>query len=105
MYMSQSQLSEQQGAYEKLGSTVFGDAGFGFMPAFMDLDNEETHLAAFENGMPSVVHILDGLPDYWISERDEQGKAVSLRTGVIAGFMRNGSFYTLSEILNTLRDS
>ncbi|MCW9012747.1 MAG: hypothetical protein OQL06_03115 [Gammaproteobacteria bacterium] len=105
MYMSQSQLAEQQGAYDQMSSTIFGAAGFGFMPAFMDLHNKETHLAAYEDGMPSVVHILDGLPDYWISERDELGKAVSLKSGVIAGFMRNGCFYTLNEIINDLRDA
>ena len=105
MYMSQSQLAEQRGVYDKLGGSVFRDASFGFMPAFMDLKNREIHLSAYADGMPSVIHIFDGLPGHWVEEWDDQGKAVALKSTVIAGFMRNGSFYTLKEIVNSLRDA
>jgi hypothetical protein len=102
--MSQSQVAQQQSAYAQLGGAVFGDASFGFMPAFKNLHNDEVHLCAYDNGELSVVHVLDGLPAYWVEEWGADGRPVNLCPGVIAGFMRFGYFYTLSEITHELRD-
>ena len=84
---------------------VFGDVSFGFMPVFMDVHTRETHLASYRDGQPAVVHVLDGLPYKWVDEWGSDGRPVSLKTGVIAGFMRGGVFYTLSDIMNGLCDA
>lgn len=105
MSMSQSQVEQQQSVYEKSGGAVFRDASFGFMPAFLDLKTCETHLSAYKNGQPAVIHILDGLPGHWISEWGTDGRAVALKSSVIAGFMRSSRFYTFNEIMHQLRDS
>ena len=105
MYLSHSQLVEQRGAYEQLGGAVFREASFGFMPAFKDLVTQEVHLSAYEDGEPAVVHILDGLPAKWVAEWGQDGRAVSLKSGVIAGYMRSGEFYTLNEIMNEQEDA
>lgn len=84
---------------------VFGDASFGFMPVFMDVHTRETHLASYRDGQPAVVHVLDGLPHKWVEEWGSDGLPVSLKPGVIAGFMRGGVFYTLSDIMNGLCDA
>ena len=104
MFMSQSQVARQQGAYAQLGGAVFGDASFGFMPAFKNLYNDEVHLCAYASGELSVVHVLDGLPAYWVAEWGADGRPINLKPGVIAGFMRFDDFYTLSEITHELRD-
>lgn len=91
--------------YRQPGHSIFNDASFGFMPAFMDIHTQETHLASYENGEPAAIHILDGLPHKWVSDWDEQGRAQALQLGVIAGFMRAGVFYSLSEIMNKLCDA
>ncbi|HEY9050592.1 MAG TPA: hypothetical protein VIQ03_03550 [Gammaproteobacteria bacterium] len=90
---------------ENPSRAVFGDASFGFMPVFMDVHTRETHLASYRDGQPAVVHVLDGLPYKWVEEWGSDGRPVSLKPGVIAGFMRGGVFYTLSNILNGLRDA
>ena len=105
MFMSQSQVAQQQGAYAQLGGALFTDASFGFMPAFKNLNNDEVHLCAYDSGELSVVHVLDGLPAYWVAEWGADGRPVNLKAGVIAGFIRFGCFYTLSEITNELRDA
>jgi len=105
MSMSQSQVEQQQGMYDRMGGAVFHDASFGFMPAFLDLKTRETHLSAYKDGEPAVIHILDGLPGHWISEWGTDGRAVALKSSVIAGFMRNCRFYTINEIMHQLRDS
>jgi hypothetical protein len=105
MHMSQTPQARPADVYNHSRGAVFSDASFGFMPAFMDIHNLEVHLSAYKDGNPAVVHILEGLPASWVSEWGHDGQAVALKTGVIAGFMRNGRFYTISEILNDLRDS
>lgn len=87
------------------GSGVFSDTCFGFMPAFRNIHNKETHLSVYDGGHPSVVHLLDGLPDKWIDEKSGDGRPVSLKAGIIAGFMRQGRFYTLREIMQDLCDA
>jgi len=103
--MTQQQAVEQQGAYYKFNGAVFSDVSFGLMPAFKNIKTEQIHLSTDMHGQLSVMHILDGLPDYWVKEKDEKGRAITLKSEIIAGFMRNADFYTLSEIIQNVRDS
>ncbi len=105
MYMSFHEAVEQQDVYHPFNGMVFSDISFGFMPAFKNLKDQSIHLSIDRNGELSVMHLLDGLPDYWIKEKDEMGVAQSLKSEIIAGFMRNSIFYTLSEIVNDIHDS
>jgi len=105
MYMSHHQAVVQQGVYNQFNGVVFSDISFGFMPAFKNLKTQQLHLSKDQNGELSVMHLFDGLPESWIQEKDGQGIALSLKSEIIAGFMRNAEFYTLSEILNDIRDS
>lgn len=103
---STSKSHVQQLAYDAhTGGAIFNAAGFGFMPVFKDIHTNETHLSSYKNGEPSAVHILDGLPDYWVAEWGQDGRATALMPGVIAGFMRSGRFYTLNEIISDLCDA
>ncbi len=103
--MSHHQVVEQQGVYHQFNGVVFSDISFGFMPAFKNLNDQQIHLSRDQNGDLSVMHLFDGLPDLWIKEKDAQGKALALKSEIIAGFMRNAQFYTLSEIINNIKDS
>ena len=87
------------------GRAVYTEASFGFMPAFMQMSTRETHLASYCDGKPAVVHVLDGVPHYWVEVWGRDGRALSLKAGIVAGYMRAGHFYTLHDILNRLRDS
>jgi len=105
MYMTHHQAVKQQGVYHQFNGLVFSDISFGFMPAFKNLKDQQIHLSVDQNGELSVMHLFDGLPECWIKEKDDQGVALTLNNDVIAGFMRNARFYTLSEIVNDIIDS
>jgi len=105
MYMSHQQAIKQQGIYHQFNGAVFSDVSFGFMPAFKSLKDERVHLSTDSHGKLSVMHLFDGLPDHWVQERDEKGKALCLKSDVIAGFMRDARFYTLSDIMHNIIDS
>lgn len=73
--------------------------GFGMLPAFREPVSGETHLATNRDGTPAPAHLLEGLPEAWVEERDDHGQVVSLKPGIIAGFLRNGRFYSCLELL------
>lgn len=105
MLISNQQALQQKGSYRQFNGAVFSDVSFGFIPAFKNLQDEQVHLSMDRNGELSLMHIFDSLPHEWVKEWDEKGSAVSLQPTVIAGFMRNSEFFTLSELMGCLRDS
>ena len=70
----------------------------GFIPAFQDAETGETHLSLTAEGSPAPIHLLEGLPTRWILERDPRGRVSTVKAGIVAGFMRNGRFYTRQEL-------
>ncbi len=81
------------------------DLAFGFMPAFQDPLTGETHLSVYRDGHVAVVHLFDGVPEHWIDERDERGRAVSLKDGIVAGFIRNAAFFTPGDLAEMQLDA
>ena len=105
MYMSHHQAVQQHGAYYQFNGPVFSDISFGFMPAFKNIKDQRVHLSTDVHGELAVMHLFDGLPACWVQDKDEHGRALSLKSEIVAGFMRNAEFYTLSEIINSVKDS
>jgi hypothetical protein len=69
----------------------------GFVAAFRDEESGTVALARFEDGTPAPVHLLDGLPEDWVLERDDTGRVKSIKPSVVGGFVRQGRFYTRQE--------
>jgi hypothetical protein len=106
MHISQSTRSWiTSPAYREIPEMTAGAAVLGFLPAFQDLTTEETHLSVNEDGSLAAVHLLDNLPDHWVVERDDQGRITALKEGIIAGFMRQGQFYTRVQLSRLPWDS
>ena len=94
-------------AYPQLGPGSAGlhCATFGFLPAFRDLDSGETHLSTNDDGSLAPIHLIDALPEEWVIERDELGRSTALKETIIAGFVRDGRFYTYAEVHGRLLDA
>lgn len=70
----------------------------GFLPAFRHLETGEVRLCQTRDGGLSPIHLLDGLPDHWIMERDTKGRACALVDAVEPGFLRGIAFWTLGDL-------
>jgi hypothetical protein len=77
----------------------------GFRPAFYDMETGEVHPSCFANGLPAPMHILDGLPPELVLARLDSGRVLAARTGVVAGFMRHGHFYTRAQAALASRET
>lgn len=69
----------------------------GFRPAFHDTHTGSTYLSRFSNGQPAPFHLLEGLPDTLVAARSSTGTATAVKATVVAGFLRDGCFYTREQ--------
>jgi len=90
-------LKRQNQAFAGTGGVSEENHSSGFRPAFHDLASGRTALARFADGRPAPMHLLDGLPEEWVVQRDTSGRISAIKNTVIAGFVRNGMFYTREE--------
>jgi hypothetical protein len=68
--------------------------GAGFLPGFHDTETGRTYIACHADGRPAPMHLLEGLPEHLVTERNPSGKATAVCPSVVAGFIRNDVFYS-----------
>lgn len=68
-----------------------------FEPAFRDEDTGRVELSRYADGAPAPMHLIDGLPAEWICCRDPRGRPAALKSSIVAGFVRDGRFYTREQ--------
>ena len=96
-------ILRQQNRHQRLGGRSQENRSIGFRPAFQDLSTGHTYLSRFADGSPAPFHMLDGLPDSLITQRDGDRHVAALRASVIAGFVRNQRFYTRGQAADATR--
>ncbi len=85
--------------HERISDIDITEYCYGFIPAFRDLDNDETHISVNGAGLICHYHSMDNLPIEWVEKWDEDGYPLCLKPSVIAGYMRDGRFYTLFDLV------
>ncbi len=68
-----------------------------FVPGFLDQETGSVYVSCRDDGTPCLVHILDGLPEHLVVERNACGKVSSIKGSIVAGFLRDGRFYTREQ--------
>lgn len=101
--MTNKVLREENLAYIGTGGISQENYKSGFFPAFYDLVTGRGYFSRFANGSLAPIHILDGLPEEWIIKRDKSGKVCTVKDSVIAGFIRDGYFYTREQAAQYFR--
>ena len=90
-------LQLQNALYQGTGGVSANYRAAGFAPAYRNEATGETVISRFASGIPAPVHVLEGLPEQWVTQRGADGCVCRISTSVIAGFMRDGIFYTREE--------
>ncbi|MEH6579758.1 MAG: hypothetical protein V7731_22100 [Amphritea sp.] len=99
MYSRQQapRLVEENRQFAESGGVSEGNAQACFVPAFQDAGTGQVELSRLQDGRLAPCHILDGLPEEWILQRDLKGRVVEIKSTVISGFVRLGLFFTRRE--------
>lgn len=95
--MTVEHMVSENRAFEGTGGVSGHNREHGFVPAFRDSLTGIVYASRNPDGTPAICHRLDGLPDELAAERDESGRIISVRPSVVAGFERNGRFYTREQ--------
>lgn len=90
-------LREENETYAGTGGVSENNGQARFLPAFRDEVTGRVEMARMEDGRTAPMHLLCCLPDEWVTERDDSGRITGLKDTVIAGFVRDGAFYTREE--------
>lgn len=69
-------------------------AAMGFRHAFFDYSTCAIYLSTDRMGRPANCHTLEGLPDGVVARAWITGRVASVKATLVAGFERNGMFYT-----------
>ena len=86
------------------GGCSQNNSSLGFRPAFFDYANHTIYPSRFRDGRLAPFHILDGLPEQAVAIRAEDGRVVAAKATIIAGFERDGFFYTRTAAAKAARD-
>ena len=95
--MTNETLRRENLAFVGTGGVSEENRPNGFVPAFYDLDTGRGEVARFADGRIAPMHLLDGLPAEWVAERSACGRITAIKESVIAGFIRDGYFYTREQ--------
>ncbi|MEE4377449.1 MAG: hypothetical protein V2J55_08045 [Candidatus Competibacteraceae bacterium] len=90
-------LKQQNAAFCGTGGVSGNNQAAGFQSAFLDQATGCIYPSCYSNGQPAPMHLLDGLPDELVLQKDTAGRAVAVKQTVVAGFLLAGLFYTREQ--------
>jgi len=100
--MTRNRIRRENLAFAGTGGVSRVSREAAFEPAFRDDATGRVELSRYANGSVAPMHLMDGLPADWVVERDPNGRACALRASVVAGFVRDGKFYTRDQAASLL---
>jgi hypothetical protein len=86
------------------GGVSRGNASLGFRPAFFDYATHTLYPSRFRDGRLAPFHLLEGLPDAAVAIRAPDGRVVAAKATLLAGFERNGFFYTRTAAAKAVKE-
>lgn len=95
--MTYERLQKENMAFANTGGISENNRARGFIPAFYDTQTGRAEPSRFRSGALAPMHLLDGLPEEWVVQRDPSGKTAAIKETVIAGFLLEGCFYTREQ--------
>ncbi len=99
--LTRNRIRRENLAFAGTGGVSQQNRARRFSPAFRDEATGQVELSRYADGALAPMHLIDGLPGEWISTRDQQGHPATLKASVIAGFVRDGEFYTREQAAET----
>jgi len=97
MHLCKDILAKENLEFTGTGGISKENQSLGFSPAFCDTETGQIYLSCNKDGTPATIHMLDGLPEELIIERDQQDNIVAVKSSVIPGFVKDDKFYTREQ--------
>jgi len=95
-------LAVERHCFQGTGGESSVCRGHGFGPAFRDEETGRVYRALYRDGSQAPMHLLDGLPDEVVRNRDAHGHVIGVKSSLVSGFLHRGCFYTRDEAATLL---
>jgi hypothetical protein len=95
-------LCRENHRFRDTGGISCNNRAAGFRSAFLDTATGCVYPSCFANGQPAPIHVLDGLPDELVLQRNAEGRITAVKHTLIAGFLAAGVFYTREQAAQLL---
>lgn len=102
IYFDQNKLARENREFKSTTGISKNNRSLGFIPAFYDSESGRIYLSCNKDGTRAAIHILEGLPEELILERDSKDNVVSIKPSVMSGFVKNDRFYTREQAAKAL---
>jgi len=97
LHLCSEKLAKENRDFTGTGGVSKENRSHGFLPAFRDNETGTVYLSCNKDGSQAAIHMLDGLPEELILERDEENSIVMVKASVIPGFVKENKFYTREQ--------
>jgi len=104
LHLCIEKLEQENSDFSGTGGVSKENRSHGFLPAFRDNETGIVYLSCHKDGTQAAVHLLDGLPEFLIEERDAQNKIIAVKPSVIPGFVKDKDFYTREQAVDLVKD-
>ena len=101
--MTRRTLKIQNRAFAGTGGVSRENHGLGFVPGFKDQATGAIYPSCRADGTPVPVHLMDGLPESLVLARSPSGQVAAIKATVIAGFIKDGCFYTREQVARVVK--
>ena len=100
--MTKEILASQNEKFAGSGGVSHDNKDMGFVPGFLDEETGSVYPSRHADGSPAAVHLIEGLPENLVLKRDSAGRVCVIKATVIAGFIRDGLFFTREQVVHTI---
>ncbi len=100
--MTKRSLVQQNRVYAGTKGVSQENGCLGFVPAFIDSETKTIYISCQTDGSLAPIHIMDGLPDDLVVERNASGRVTAVKGSVVPGFVKQGCFYTREQAVQAL---
>ena len=100
--MSPLALLRENREFRNTGGRSEENRPLGFRPAFKDSASGAVYDSCFADGRPAPFHLLDGLPEEVVVQREPGGRVGRVKDSIVSGFVLDGRFYTREEAAREL---
>lgn len=90
-------LQRENREFRNTGGRSEENRPLGFRPAFKDVASGTVYDSRFADGRPAPFHLLDGLPEDVVVQREPGGRVRRVKESIVSGFVLDGRFYTREE--------
>ncbi|MBD5802230.1 hypothetical protein AZOA_16560 [Azoarcus sp. Aa7] len=90
-------LERENREFRNTGGRSEENRSLGFRPAFKDVASGAVYDSRFADGRPAPFHLLDGLPEEVVVQREPGGRVGRVKESIVSGFVLDGRFYTREE--------